>query len=107
LQNNKTQPSLIYEKCCSFLKRISLKLRASGRIKMKNLMFLFLLIVPISFSQIQPSVNDFLISGNDNIPSTFLQNLPELFITNSNNFLTTWIDYREGEPVVYAQRFDA
>ncbi len=58
------------------------------------------------FPQVRPIVNDFLISGPDNKPSTFQQNLPQIYVTNSNNFVVSWTDYREGEAANFAQEYD-
>ncbi|HVO74928.1 MAG TPA: T9SS type A sorting domain-containing protein [Ignavibacteriaceae bacterium] len=74
---------------------------------MKKIIILFSILISTCHAQVYPSVSDFLISGNDNTPSTFLQYAPELSVTNSQNFLMLWWDYREGNPSVYAQKFDS
>ncbi len=58
------------------------------------------------FPQIRPVVGDFLISGADNTPSTIQQNLPQIYVTNSDNFVISWIDYREGDAANFAQEYD-
>ena len=73
---------------------------------MKKIIVLLSLFVSYSYSQIQPTVSDFLISGIDNSPSTSIQSGPRLYVTNSDNFVAVWTDYKEGEPSVYAQKFD-
>lgn len=73
---------------------------------MRKLAILFILFFTSSFPQTYPVIQDFLISGNDNAPSTFKQNNPELNVTNDSNFVVTWSDYRNGDPSTYAQLFD-
>jgi len=73
---------------------------------MKKLIILVSLFFSYSYAQIQPVVPDFLITGDDNPHSTFIQTAPSLYATNYNNFVVTWIDYREGESSIYAQKFD-
>jgi len=69
-----------------------------------TMLILFLFVVStLLFSQ----TNDFLISGEDNSPSTIIQNSPKLHPFNSGKFLTTWKDYRHGEVTTYAQWFDS
>src|SRR3972149_2834961 len=74
---------------------------------MKKLVPLFLFLVNPAFPQIQPVVSDFQISGLDNSPSTFTQHFPNLSFTNSDNFVVSWSDYRNGQPVKYSQKFDS
>jgi hypothetical protein len=73
---------------------------------MRNIVLLFILFITYTYPQIQPLVPDFLISGNDNFPSTFIQNSPGLYYTSGSNFVAAWTDYREGNPVIYAQKFN-
>ena len=74
--------------------------------ELKNALFLFLL-MPILLDAQSIQVKDYLISGNDNNPSTFIQNNPKLFVYNSGSFLTTWKDYREGDESTFAQWYDS
>ena len=73
---------------------------------MKKLITVFSFFVSSLFPQVKPVINDFLISGPDNIPSTFQQNFPKIYVTNSDNFVVSWTDYREGEAAIYAQEFN-
>ncbi len=74
---------------------------------MKKITILFLFLISTSLSQAQPVVSDFLISGDDNTPSTFTQYFPQLTVVNDRNFLMFWWDFREGVPDNFAQKFDS
>ena len=73
---------------------------------MKKSIVLFAFFITSLFPQVKPVVNEFLISGPDNTPSTFQQNLPRIYVTNSDNFVVSWTDYREGEAANFAQEYD-
>ncbi len=73
---------------------------------MKKLAFLFIILYTSSFPQAYPVIPDFLISGDDNSPSTYIQNSPKLYLVDNNNFIVSWADYREGYASIYAQKYD-
>jgi hypothetical protein len=70
---------------------------------------LFLIICSLCFCiypQIQPVVPDFLVSGEENIPSAFHKYVPDIIFSDSVKFITCWNDMREGAARFYAQEFD-
>ena len=73
---------------------------------MEKTIILFALFISSLFPQVKPVVNDFLISGSDNIPSTFQQQGPRIYTANSENFVVSWTDYRKGNAAIYAQEYD-
>ncbi len=69
---------------------------------MKKLAILVSFLLSVSY----PQNSDFKVNGAENSPSTFLKEHPAITTTNSNNFIISWIDYREGIPQTFSQKFD-
>ena len=73
---------------------------------MKKTAFLFIVFCSSLFPQAYSVIPDFLISGEDNSPSTYIQNNPQLFTADNKNFIVSWTDNREGYASIYAQKYD-